>query len=106
MIGEVVAVKVREDWGIVPAVSGPHKAPAGLDAKPRQPHHSCYPLLIDDKSVTPKLLVHAPIAVAGQLILDVLDDGSQLGVCKPFGLLGGTTIVSPCAVGSWLCTPA
>ena len=49
--------------------------------------------MIDDKSVATKLFGHAPVAIAGQFILDVLDDGSQFGVCQLFGLLGRTIIV-------------
>ncbi len=40
VIGDVVAVKVWEDWRIVLTVSRSHKAPTGLYAKPCQPHHS------------------------------------------------------------------
>ncbi len=56
-----VAVKVREDWRIVPAVGRSDKAPAGLDAKSRRPHQPCYPLVISYKSVATEFLGHAAV---------------------------------------------
>jgi len=67
------------------AVGCPHKAPAGLYAKSGKPHDACYPLVIDDQSVMPEFVCHAPVAVTGQVILDVFDDRCQLGVGQPFG---------------------
>lgn len=80
MIGDAVAVEVREDRGIVLAVGSPHKAPAGLHANSGQPHHACYPLVIDDEGGTPEFMCHMSVAVAGQFILDVFDDRRQLGI--------------------------
>ena len=88
LIWNDVAVKVWEDWGIVPAVGRSDKAPAGLDAKSRHPHHPCYPFVIDHKSAATKLVGHAAVAVARQFILDVFDDCCEFGVCQPFGLGG------------------
>ena len=80
MIGDVVAIEVREDWGIVLAVGRAYEAPARLYPKSSKPHHACYPFVIDDKSVAAQFVGHASVAVAGQLILDVLDDRRQFGV--------------------------
>lgn len=85
MIWDVVAVKVWDDRGIVPTVRPPYEAPAGPYAKSCQPHHACYPLVIDREPVTAKLVGHAPLAVAGQFILDVFDDGREFGFCQPLG---------------------
>ncbi len=83
LIGNDVAIQVREDRAIVPAVGRAHKALAGLDAKSRHSHDPGYPLVIDCKSTPLKLVGHAPIAIAGQLILDVFDDGDEFGVGQP-----------------------
>ncbi len=79
-IGYGIAVEVREYRGVVPAVGCPRKAPAGLYAKARKPHDPCYPLVIDEESVTSEVVCHAPLAVAGRFILDVFDARRQLRV--------------------------
>ena len=38
-------------------------------------------------------MYHAPVALAGQLILNVLDDGSEFGVSQPLGMGGRAVIV-------------
>ena len=76
----------------MPAVGRAHKALAGLDAKSRHPHHPCYPFVIDREAAAPKLVGHAPIAIAGEFILDVLDNGDKLGV-RQHSMFPGRAIV-------------
>ncbi|GGF81300.1 hypothetical protein GCM10011402_37410 [Paracoccus acridae] len=69
----------------MPAVGRAHKAPAGLDAKSCLSHDPRYLFVIDRKSAAPKLVGHASMAIAGQLILDIFDDGDEFGVVSPAG---------------------
>lgn len=54
------ALKVREDGRSVPTVGRAHKAPPGLYTKPRQSHHSRYPLVIEHESTAAKSPLSIP----------------------------------------------
>lgn len=46
------------------------------------PHHACHTLMIDEVAPTVKLMRHAAVSIAVQLILDVLDERNKSRIAK------------------------
>lgn len=77
---DVVAIEVRVDWVVMPAVRGAHVALSRSDPQPGQPHDPRHFLVVHQKSATPQFMRHPPVAIDGELVLNILDDGGNLDI--------------------------
>lgn len=91
-IRDHIAIEVRVDRGIVAAVGRAHIAPARFDSQACGPHHAGYAFMVDQAPAAVKLVGHPPIAIAGQFVLDILDEGDEFRV-QEFGRFDRATII-------------
>lgn len=80
---DVVAIKVRVDRIVMPIVCGAQVALSRLDPQTGQPHDPRHFLVGHDELATARLMRHSPVSVDGELVLDVFDQGRDLGLRGP-----------------------